>query len=295
MNSLQRSATWATTIAAWLLVVMLAGMILLHWVSGIAAARRDSASYDSSGSEDLVRWVTIALIIALMILSRWARGMRGFGFHWKQPRAPFARFVRATVLAVSIFIAAGLLNRPIAALLGWQFRPVTTSWDELTIADRAMRALHAGLSEETLDIAIPVGVAFAALSVLNRDRRMTGRPEWTTDSLWRWALLAGGIGLITRVIDHLYQGGASSLLALAWGSGLLALFAIYRSVLPLMLAHFIMDAVIVGNSALIGNPAGYAALALALAGVFALTFMFGIASQRTGTLSASPRNTGGST
>jgi hypothetical protein len=288
VNSLQRSATWATTIAAWLLVVMLTGMILLHWISGIAAARRDSVSYNSSGSEDLVRWVTIALIIALMLLSRWARGMRGFRFHWQQPRAPFARFVRATVLAVSIFIAAGLLNRPIAALFGWQFRPITTSWNELTIADRAMRALHAGLSEETLDIAIPVGVAFAALSVLNRDRRMTGRPEWTTDSLWRWALLAGGIGLITRVIDHLYQGGASSLLALVWGSGFLALFAIYRSVLPLMLAHFIMDAVIVGNSALIGNPAGYAALALALAGVFALTYIVSPARQPTGVSLSSP-------
>ena len=97
------------------------------------------------------------------------------------------------------------------------------------------------------------------------------------------AVVAALVGPVTRYTDHLYQGGLGSTVAVVCGAGFLAVFAIYRSVLPMMLGHFLYDAVVAGNPVLPDTWGAYLTVfVLVLGGTFAASYvrLLGIGQRR---------------
>jgi len=59
-----------------------------------------------------------------------------------------------------------------------------------------------------------------------------------------------------------------------WGAGFLAVFAIYRSVLPLMLGHFLYDALVAGSPVVPDTWGAYMTVfVLVLGGTFAASYV----------------------
>ena len=183
----------------------------------------------------------------LVLVSRWSIAGDGFGGRWRQAAHPVGRFVRATVWVVRIVWGVGLLRILVEGLAGFSRAGDGSAWSTYTAADRVFAGLFAGTTEETLNIAVLAGSAFTIATAVSRWRVGHGRTALSSRTLWAVAVTASLLGLVTRFIDHIYQGGLASLFAILWGAGMLAVFAVYRSVLPLMLGHFLFDAFVAGN------------------------------------------------
>ncbi|WP_104195713.1 hypothetical protein [Cryobacterium sp. M15] len=218
--------------------------------------------------------VAASLIAAgLVLLSRWSIAGDGFGGRWPRSAHPVGQFVRATVWILAIAWGAGLLRSPIESTTGTASEGASALWRTYSSADRALVGLFAATTEETLNVAVLAGIAFAAASAVSLWRVRHGRSALNFRTLWAVAVVAALVGLVTRYTDHLSQGGLGSTVAVVWGAGFPAVFAIYRSVLPLMLGHFVYNALVAGNPVLLDTWGAYLAVfVLVLGGTFAASY-----------------------
>ncbi|MEO7015113.1 MAG: hypothetical protein ABI067_01055 [Leifsonia sp.] len=251
-------------------------LIPFRWVQGtqttLTGPGSPVAGIDQAGARGML--ALILMTAGLVFMSRWSIAGDGFGGRWVQAANPVARFVRATVLVVAIAWGAGLLRNLAESLAGSSPGGTSALWQGYSAADRVLTGAFAGSSEETLDVAVLTGVAFAIATALSRWRVRRGRPALSSRMLWVAAFAAALIGLVTRYTDHLYQAGLGSAFALVWGAGFLAVFAVYRSVLPLMLGHFIFDGFIAGNPALPNAWGPYLVVfAVVIGGAFAASYV----------------------
>jgi hypothetical protein len=265
----------AASVATWCLAAMLAAIIPVRWVQNVEASRTGSGSPVTGigGADTPYLGAFIVLTLGLIVLSRWAIAGDGFGGRWVHKADPVARFVRATAWVIAILWVAGLVRIVVESLTGTARAGESSFWGAYSAADRAFAGLFAGATEETLDIAVPAGLAFAIATAVSRWRTGRGRAALSAQTLWTVAVAAAALGLIARYTDHLYQEGLSSAFAILWGAGLLAVFAVYRSVLPLILGHFIFDAFVAGNPLLPTDWLPYLAVMVAcLGGIFAASY-----------------------
>jgi hypothetical protein len=263
------------SVATWCLAAMLFSTIPLRWAQNIQSSLTGSGSplTGTGGTDAPLMRAFIVFTLSLVLLSRWSIAGDGFGGRWAHKADPIARFVRATVWVVAILWVTSLVRIVIESLTGTARAGPSSFWETYSAADRAFAGLFAGAFEETLDIAVPAGLAFAFATAVSRWSTGRGRTALSAQTLWTVAVAAAGIGLVTRYTDHLYQGGLSSAFAVLWGAGLLVVFAVYRSVLPLILGHFIFDAFVAGNPLLPNDWLPYLALmAACLGGIFAASY-----------------------
>ncbi len=139
---------------------------------------------------------------------------------------------------------------------GWKARLASSVW--------------AGLWEETIDVALPIGVTFALVTIY---RTVRGRPACSAE-VPRWCYLAGVFGLITRFTDHLYQGPVAASFVVLAGVGAVIVFARYGSVVPLVVGHFAFDAFVAGA------PAGLVLPTVIMLAIGAVTFVPALARRR---------------
>jgi hypothetical protein len=268
----------AASVATWFLTALLVPFIPIKWMQNSQASPVSGGESNQlsglSETDTRVMTVFIVLTLGLILVSRWSIAGDAFGGRWTQDAHPVARFVRATVWVVAISWVAGLLRILVESAVGSSTGNSSSVWRAYSVADRTLYSLFAGASEETLDIAIPAGLTFAIATAVSRWRTGRGRPALSTQTLWTVAIAAAVIGLITRYTDHLYQGGLSSAFAVLWGAGFLAVYAIYRSVLPLILGHFSFDAFVAGNSLIPNDWLPHLAVMVAcLGGILATSYV----------------------
>ncbi|TFC83039.1 hypothetical protein [Cryobacterium sp. TMT3-29-2] len=263
------------SLVTWFVAVSLLLLIPFRWVQGSQTTVMDSGDSAGGLGEAAAQFMVGASLITagLVLLSRWSIAGDGFGGRWPRSAHPVGRFVRATVWVLAIAWGAGLLRSLIESTTGTASEGASALWRTYSGADRALVGLFAATTEETLNVAAPAGIAFAAASAVSRWRIQHGRSALDSRTLWAVAVAAALVGLVTRYTDHLSQGGLGSTVAVVWGAGFLAVFAIYRSVLPLMLGHFCYDALVAGNPVLPDTWAVYLAVfVLVLGGTFAASY-----------------------
>jgi hypothetical protein len=265
----------AASVATWCLAAMLLAIVPVRWAQSIETSLAGGGSplTGPGGTDAPFMGTFTALTLGVVLLSRWSAAGDGFGGRWVQKADPVTRFVRATVWVVAILWVTSLARIVVESLTGTARISASSFWGAYSAADRVFAGLFAGATEETLDIAVPAGLAFAIATAVSRYRVGRGRPALGARTLWTVAVGAAVLGLVTRYTDHLYQGGLSSAFAVLWGAGLLAVFAVYRSVLPLILGHFIFDAFVAGNPLLPTEWLPYlSVMAACLGGIFAVSY-----------------------
>ena len=236
----------ALFVAATLLFVCV-GLIVEHWMDGFTA--RDTggdaiAGYTRNHADVLASAAFIAMLPLALAATPWRRS---FGTALPAP-IPVVRTIAATALVVAIQTGVGLIAAWTA-----DDSSVAETYSDFTTASKAVTAISAAITEETLNIVTPVAVALAVLVATRRVR--VHRKESVTASVahvttaprtWPICIAACAVGLITRIADHLYQGPERAAAAAIWGAGLLAVYAVYRSIVPLMIGHFVYDFVVAG-------------------------------------------------
>lgn len=163
----------------------------------------------------------------------------GDGFAARVPPFPAAaRFIAAAALTWLAMGAVGVANPWLRYLFG------LPQFEGLGVSDRQMvlLAFQAGISEEAAYLAIPAGLAWLIGCVVNRCREKHGRAPCSRATLWAISATVGpAVVLVGRASGHLYQGGMSAVLGVAWGAALIAIFVWVRTVWPLMLGHVVYD------------------------------------------------------
>lgn len=152
--------------------------------------------------------------------------------------ATLAAISSALVLVLLIVGMTGAIAGAVAAGDRAGAQPSAADWfASFTLGQVALSSLYAALAEELVLVAAPVLVAGTLHALAPR--------TWRGPRL-AWLVVGGFVGLALRATMHAYQGGASVVAALVWGAAMLAAFLVWRSVYPLVLAHFAYDFAVAG-------------------------------------------------
>jgi len=234
--------------AALLLLCCCLGLLVLQWqtdltsidVGGAALANRAGINSDL-----IVAAVIAGGFIVATAISPWRRVL-GLTL---PPQHPLAGAVTATVFTVWISAGVALITSYISAYFfpTQQDPSVSRVFADLPTGSRALTSLHAGLQEEALDLVLPLALAVIVMLLVRLTRRQPTSAAALSEVplVWRIGVLAATLGLITRVLDHLYQGPVYAASAVVWGLGFLVIFAVCRSIWPLIVGHFLYDFAVV--------------------------------------------------
>ncbi|MFJ7289759.1 hypothetical protein ACIQUC_15720 [Curtobacterium sp. NPDC098951] len=246
-----------------LLVFLAAG----HWAHGVSEAARGGAAIVSNdaalgGLGQYLPSASIALVVLVLpSLTVWRAGF-GARLAWPGPHR-IARTVRGSVVYALIFTGVGTIAAWVTRETGTEVRSVGEVYGSFGWGARLASSVWAGLWEETIDVALPIGVTFALVTIY---RTLRGRGT-AHNEVPRWCYLAGIFGLITRFTDHLYQGPVAAAFVVLAGVGAVIVFARYGSVVPLILGHFAYDVVVAGA------PVGLVLPAAVMVAIGAATFV----------------------
>lgn len=164
---------------------------------------------------------------------------------------PITRFTAATSAAMSTMYLAHLVTRYLvtadtassAESAAWQSNPPATI---------LAASIEAGATEEVTYLLVPTILTLAALVLVANVRADSESLDGTINRVianpttWWICIAISTFGLLARYAGHLYQGTTYAIAAAAWGAGLLALYAIFRSIWPIILGHTLYDFLIVG-------------------------------------------------
>lgn len=247
------------TVNVYLFAAVIVGSFPFQWV--LAAARPPGADeFEASSTGKLVSAAVVQTVLALALLigSMFATGGEGFGGRLVWGRFRVAQFIRASAVVVGVMWGVGILG--LFLQRDSSTNEVATWWSTTPWFERALLAGGAGTFEEVVNIAVPVGVAHAALALTLPQMRNRDRVLWTC------AIAAGGVGLVTRYTAHLYQGEQPAVAATLWGAGLLVVFAVVRTVWPVIAGHATYNFAVAGNQALPHTTGAYIVTAAAIVG-----------------------------
>lgn len=203
---------------------------------------------DPSTSDWGAQWVGLGistvLVLGLAVAGGLLLGPFGRGYGIRLPRVPRTpRFVAATAWAFLVLGATGLLHPLIGTTL-FSLDPGrgTVDFDAIPFGNRVMIAINAGVSEESLQIALPAGSVYAIMMAVSWLRQQFGRTALRDCTIWLSAAIVGPLVLLPlRFSGHLYQGVDAAISGLIWGVGMIVVFAWARSIWPLVLAHTLYD------------------------------------------------------
>lgn len=234
--------------------VLLAGffacfVVVAEWPLALSYSSAGSAAIsDTDLGGYLVQTVLFALLPAVAFVTPWRAK-----FGVASPRGPvLPRFLQATALVVLVQTTVGVAASHVAAAVSPDTAPSLSAVLSHSFEERVVIAAHAAVQEEVLNIVTPtvlVITALAGMRLLVATKptsvlaAMDSVAPWPTS--WRlWVAVACSAGVVTRVLDHLYQGPIHAAAGAVWGGLLVAIYTRYRSVLPLILGHFLFDALI---------------------------------------------------
>lgn len=206
-----------------------------------------TASTDNSVQTVVATLVLTLIIVVLLLVGRCGKT---FGLHLPQRRRPWTVFTACTVLSfstmlVSVTIVDDLIERMLG---GRQPSNIASSWAEQSVGSRLLRSLNAGIFEEVIFLALPVGFVLLGASFARSSNRPFIRRTFSSrNALWMATALAAAF-IIVRVAMHTYQGWAGALTVAVWATGQLLIFRYGLSVWPLVLAHFAYDFFVAGGT-----------------------------------------------
>ena len=255
------------TVTLLLTVPLLAYVAGSQWAWAISQAPRGGAAIAGNGgggSEpvEYLPWIVLALItLTVAGLTPWRAG---FGVRLATGEHRALRTVRGAAVYAASCTALGMASNFVTTQTGTNVASVGEVYGTFDWSARLASSSWAGIWEETVDVAVPVGVAFAVVWIV---RLMRGADVVNIESrtVPKWCYAAGAFGLVTRFTDHLYQGPVAACFVVVLGVAALAVFARYGSVVPLIVGHFVFDAFVAGRAFL---PAGTLPGILLDAGVF---------------------------
>lgn len=248
------------------LVLMAFGLVVVvmaQWPADVAALDRGGSALSFSGTVSPSRATTASLALAawalgILVLARWSPLRSSLGARLPRGRRPWRSLARIS----TVYVAAALGSQYV---LAWVTHgtSVSSSTSEVyatySFLDRVVSGLWAGSWEETFDVAVPIGLACFAWWVLRTIRAPFGTLVGPPQRVPFWCLFAGIFGLVTRYLDHLYQGTGSAAAVVGMGVVAIVLFSWGGSVVPLIIGHVIYDVLVAARPVLpSGEPVGAA-------------------------------------
>lgn len=230
----------------------LAFVVTAQWSSDIAAVDRggDALSFSAASSSWKVAAASLAMAAyagGILVLARWSPLRSAFGARLPRGPHPWTQLVRLSTL----YVVAVLLSQYV---LSWvtssSSSSVSTTYAGYSLSDRVVSSVWASTWEETFDVAVPIGLACFAWWVVRTLRAPFGTLVSPPLRVPAWCLLAAAFGLLTRFLDHLYQGVDAATAVVAIGLVAVALFAWGGSVLPLIVGHFVYDVAVASRPVL---------------------------------------------
>jgi len=263
----------------------LAFVVTAQWPSDVAAVDRggDALSFSAASPS----WKVSAALLAMaayaggiLVLARWSPLRSAFGARLPHGSRPWTQLVRLSAL----YVVAALLSQYV---LSWvtssSSSSVSTTYAGYSLSDRVVSSVWASTWEETLDVAVPIGLACSAWWLVRTLRAPFGTLVSPPLRVPAWSLLAAAFGLLTRFLDHLYQGVDAAMAVVAVGLVAVALFAWGGSVLPLFVGHFVYDVAVASRPVLpSGELAGAVLDWVVLVVVLALTWVPSLRARRAG-------------
>lgn len=255
-----------------------------QWPTGLAALDRGGSalSFAGSGSADgnaLVRALALAAwAVGILLLARWSPLRTSFGARLPHGPRPWLMLVRLSTL----YVVATLLSQYVLAwVTSSSSSSVSTSYAGYSLSERLVSSVWASTWEETLDVAVPIGFACLVWWAVRSLRAPFGTLVGPPLRVPAWCLLAAAFGLVTRFFDHLYQGVDAATAVVAVGLVAVGLFAWGRSVLPLIVGHFVYDVAVAARPVLpSGQLAGAVLDWVVLVVVLALTWVPSLRARR---------------
>lgn len=164
---------------------------------------------------------------------------------------PITRFAAATSATMSAMFLAHLVPRYLVAS-DTASSAESAAWQNNPPATILAASIEAGVKEEVTYLLVPTLLTLAALVLVANVRADSESVDGTINRVianpttWWICIATSTLGLLARYAGHLYQGTTYAVAAAAWGAGLLALYAIFRSIWPIILGHTLYDFLIVG-------------------------------------------------
>lgn len=250
---------WVTAPGVMQMVValILAGLGLVfvvtaQWSSDLAARDRGGAALSFSDASRSWRASVELLVMAayaggILLLARWSPLRSAFGARLPHGPRPWVLLVRLATM----YVAATLLSQYVLAWVSSSSSSsVSTTYGGYSLSDRLVSSVWASTWEETFDVAVPVAFACFAWWVVLTLRAPFGTLVGPPVRVPAWCLLAAGFGLVTRFLDHLYQGVDAATAVVAVGLVAVVLFAWGGSVVPLIVGHFVYDVAVASRPVL---------------------------------------------
>jgi hypothetical protein len=262
------------------LVLMAFGLVVVvmaQWPADVAALNRGGSALSFSGSVSPSRAATASLALAawalgILLLARWSPLRSALGARLPRSDRPWWSLARIS----TVYVAAALGSQYILAWVTDDTSSSSTSevYATYSFLDRLVSGVWAGSWEETFDVAVPIGLACFAWWVLRTIRAPFGTLVGPPQRVPFWCLFAGLFGLVTRYLDHLYQGSGPAAAVVGMGVVAVVLFAWGGSVVPLIVGHVIYDVLVAARPVLpSGEPLGAAVNWACLVLLFMATFL----------------------
>jgi hypothetical protein len=224
-----------------IMIALLVLLAVLRWLPGGALASKDLAdTVTSSLGMSVVMLASCATIVGSYVLLQVGRGGRAFSGVPPRGRAPWAAFVFGTAATVLVMFGTWWARIPLGAGAAGVPEDFMSAWKSMSPVEAVAFSVSAGVVEETVAIAVPVGFTTVILLGLDALLRKWGK-HVPVAVLTVLPVLAGVAGVWGRYVGHSYQGAQGAVGALIWGALLLALFVWLRSIFPLMLGHTLYD------------------------------------------------------
>lgn len=277
---------WTVQMIAALVLASLGVLCVVgaQWPVGLAALDRGGSalSFSDSSSPD---WRSVVELLALaawaggtLLLARWSQLRSAFGARLPHGQRPWILLVRLSTLYVMATLASQYL---LSWLTSSSSPSVSATYAGYSLSDRLVSGVWASNWEETFDVAVPIGFACFVWWMVRRRRATAGTLVEPPLRIPAWCLLAAAFGLVTRFLDHLYQGVDSATAVVAVGLVAVALFAWGGSVLPLIIGHFVYDVAVAARPVLpSGQIPGAVLNWVILVVVLALTWVPALKARR---------------
>ncbi len=263
----------------------LAFVVTAQWPSDVAAVDRggDALSFSAASPSWKVAAASLAMAAyagGILVLARWSPLRSAFGARLPRDPHSWTQLVRLSAL----YVVAALLSQYV---LSWvtssSSSSVSTTYASYSLSDRLVSSVWASTWEETFDVAVPVGFACFAWWVVRTLRAPFGTLVGPPVRVPAWCLLAAAFGLVTRFLDHLYQGADAATAVVAVGLVAVALYGWGGSALPLIIGHFVYDVAVASRPVLPSGELAGAVLDWAvLVVVLALTWFPSLRARRAG-------------